>query len=413
MLTPPAMRDLRHEMTGAGDDKIRRIVAMMDKSPVPEAAQAILDPLRPRLALLRPARPLRFSRLLFLPLDPVVVPAREWRKGDATIPRGILVSFGETVHAALGPEAEEIDRLIAGRETTDEATIAKAGAWLWSRAGAILAAVPTPIGWEATGLPLAVFPTLARAIACVLSRAVQLRDLVRDSVMATRGTQDNAVRDLLAGLAAESQEGFGMVVAVLLARMPDATPLLQRLIVSGRGTADSAMLRQAMDQSLDGMLRDLESGSGLENEVLRVPLRHAGQEAQRIVNLLLDIDNEPDAARHRPRLKAIRLKLDQDCRTLFGDELAAGLVTPLATAGQPLTAADQTGIEVKIRELRALETAARKIGGAKVYDALLAQAAATARTAAETGILTQVRHMRLVEILAGPEAAEALYPRAA
>ena len=40
MLTPPALRDLRQEMSGVGDEKIRRIVAWMDLQAMPAAAQA-------------------------------------------------------------------------------------------------------------------------------------------------------------------------------------------------------------------------------------------------------------------------------------------------------------------------------------------------------------------------------------
>jgi hypothetical protein len=155
----------------------------------------------------------------------------------------------------------------------------------------------------------------------------------------------------------------------------------------------------------------MEDAKGFDAEILRAQPRGAGQEVRRIGALLRDIDSEPDVARHRPRLKSIRLKLDQACRTCFGEALIEGFVTPLTAAAAPLTAMQQTRIEGQIRDLRALETAARKIGGATVYDALLEQAATTARSAAATGVLTPVRHMRLVEILAGPEAAEALYPR--
>ena len=413
MLNPPALRDLRHELSGADDDKIRRIVAFMDEQAVPEAAQAILDPLRPRLAILRPPRRLRFARLLFLPLDPVIVAARDWRPGDATVPRGALVPIAAIVRGALGQEATQIDALIDGRDTADEAAIAKAGAWLWARAAAVLAAVPEPFGWETTGLPQSVFPPLARAIAAVLQRAVRLHDAACDAAVGMPEARDKIVPDILRGLPEESPEGFGMVVALLLVRLPHATPQLQRLIASNRGTAESALLRQAVERGVDGLLTLMEATSGFDTEIRHAPLGGAGQEIQRIASLLSDIDSEPDTARHRPRLKAIRLTLDQACRSRFGDALTEGFVGPLTAATEPLTGAAQSGIETTVRELRALETTARKIGGAQVYDALLDQAAAAARSAADAGVLTPVRHMRLVEILAGPEAAEALYQRRA
>ena len=240
MLKSPVLRDLGKELTGADDVKIRRIVALMDQQSLPAAAQAILDPLRPRLALLRPPRPLRFSRLLFLPLDPVIVAARDWRVGDATVPRGAILPIADAVHAAMGREAAEVDRLIADRTTAHEAIVATAGALLWPLAGHVLRAGPAPVGWDATGLPASVYPPLACAIGSVLTRAEGLRALERDAAIGVIEPDDDAVRSMIAGLGTESREGLGMVVALLLYRVPNTAPQLHRLLASSRGTADGS-----------------------------------------------------------------------------------------------------------------------------------------------------------------------------
>jgi hypothetical protein len=49
------------------------------------------------------------------------------------------------------------------------------------------------------------------------------------------------------------------------------------------------------------------------------------------------------------------------------------------------------------------------VGGAANYDRLLLEASAAVMEAAAAGTLTPVRKLRLIEILAGPEAAAALY----
>ena len=409
MLKRPDLRDITCELSGADDDKIRRIVALMDRHNVPEGARAILDPLRPRLALLRPPRPLRFSRLLFLPFDPIVVHPRDWRLGDAAVPRAAITPIAETVRAGLGKDVAEIDAMIAGRDTRDTATIADAGPFLWSRAGTILGGDPVMTGWDASGLPASVFPPLARAIGSVLRRAVALRDLERATQLSTVQTEDNAVQTMLAGLAAESAEGLTMLVALLLVRLPHVTSRLQRLIGSARGSPESVAVRQAMDRGLDGILGEMERKNGFDGQVLRAPLRDAANDVRRVAALLRDIDEDPEASRHRPRLKAIWQNLDQACRKRFGEGLTEDVVVPLMAATTPLAANEQTRLETTVRELRGLETTARKFGGAKVYDALLDKAATVASTAAESGVLTKIRLMRLVEILDGPEAAEALY----
>jgi len=153
----------------------------------------------------------------------------------------------------------------------------------------------------------------------------------------------------------------------------------------------------------------MERKNGFDGQVLRAPLRDAANDVRRVAALLRDIDEDPEASRHRPRLKAIWQNLDQACRKRFGEGLTEDVVVPLMAATTPLAANEQTRLETTVRELRGLETTARKFGGAKVYDALLDKAATVASTAAESGVLTKIRLMRLVEILDGPEAAEALY----
>ena len=408
MLNPSGLRIVRQELSSADDDKIRRVVALLDLPTVPAAANAILDPLRPRLAVLRPLRRLRFTRLLFMPLEPAIVPAQGWRPGDPAVSRGVLLPLALTVRAALGDEILDIEHTIAEHVTTDDDTVATAGNRLWPRAATILAAVPDPIGWDTTGLSSALYPPLARAVAAVLHRTARLNNLVREATIGTIEPDATAVGDLLAGLPAESSEGFGIVVALLLARLPFAAMHIQRLVEASRGSAESVLLRQTFEQGVDRALTQLESGAGLNSTVCNAPLQTVGQEVRRIVALLRDIDSEPDTARHRPRLKAIRGKLDMACRARFGVGLDEGLVAPL-TASEAITDAAQSGMETNARALRTLEMAARKIGNPAIYDTLLDKAAAIVGVAAGAGVLTPVRQARLIEILCGSDAAAAVY----
>ena len=408
MLTPSELRGIRQALSNADDHKIRRVVALLDQMPGTTGAHAILDPLRPRLGILRPPRPLRFERLLFIPLDPLIVPAANWRPGAASIPRSALTSIGQTVLTALAGEAAWIEATIAGRDTGDEAVIETAGNWLWPRAAAILAAPPPPIGWDRTALPMAVYTALARGIGAALDRTGRLHDLARQAAIGAQEPDDNAVLSILEGLSADQPEGLGMVVALLLRRLPNAALQLQHLIDSSKGSAQSAALRHAVDKAIDRTLVDMEGPAGFDAAIRDASLRCVGQEVQRIVTLLRDIDSEPDLARHRSRLKSIRAKLHQACRARFGAGLEQGIAAPLAIATEPVTGVAQTDMETSARELRILHMAARKIGEPAVYDTLLDQATEIVRVASEAGVLTPMRQCRLVEILAGPEAAEAL-----
>ena len=84
------LRRLGGELVSAQDDKITRVVAMLDKLPHRGAADALLVPLRPRLARLRPVRPLTFERLLFTPLDSLILQPADWKRDAPGIPRSAL-----------------------------------------------------------------------------------------------------------------------------------------------------------------------------------------------------------------------------------------------------------------------------------------------------------------------------------
>src|ERR1700682_2240745 len=89
----PAIREVARSLAVARDEQILQVVAMVDAMPNRGAADQLIAPLRGRLALLRPPRPLRFARLLFLPLDPLIVPAGRWRPEQNTIPRNAIPSL--------------------------------------------------------------------------------------------------------------------------------------------------------------------------------------------------------------------------------------------------------------------------------------------------------------------------------
>ena len=74
----PAIREASRGLVEARDDQVAQIVAMVDAMPDRGAADHLIAPLRARLARTRPPRPLRFARLLFLPLDPLLA-SSVWR----------------------------------------------------------------------------------------------------------------------------------------------------------------------------------------------------------------------------------------------------------------------------------------------------------------------------------------------
>ena len=171
-------------------------------------------------------------------------------------------------------------------------------------------------------------------------------------------------------------------------------------------------MRAAMDSAVGAVVTHMERDTGFVHEIGHGALGETGVEVRRVLTLLREIEADKSFANHWPRLKAIRQKLDEVCGTRFARGVREGLVAPLASASVPVDGPAQTALEASARELRKLETMARKVGDPAGYDALLRTATDAVLAAADAGTLTPMRKYRLIEILAGSEAAEALYFKA-
>ncbi len=109
---------LHNSLAQAQDSQITKLVAMVDAMQDRGVIDDLVAPFRTRLAQMRPARPLRFIRLLFTPLDPLIVPAPRWRPESPSIPRTALSAMAEAARATMGDQVAPIDRMIEGRSTS-------------------------------------------------------------------------------------------------------------------------------------------------------------------------------------------------------------------------------------------------------------------------------------------------------
>ncbi|WP_237214020.1 hypothetical protein [Falsiroseomonas oryziterrae] len=136
----------------ASDSELRRVVGVVDGLSSRAGVDHLLAGIRPRIAELRPPRPLRFGRLLVLPLEVALVTPETWLRSRQGIPRSTLAPIIQTLRAALGTDAEEIEHAALGFSTGDVEVVATLGARLWpAAAGALIP--PVPEGWERTRLP--------------------------------------------------------------------------------------------------------------------------------------------------------------------------------------------------------------------------------------------------------------------
>jgi hypothetical protein len=395
-----ALRGLARGLEQAQDAKLMRAVAVIDNLTERGAADQLMDPLRSRLAKLRPARPLRLARLLFMPLDTAIVPPAGWRPGTGTIPRNALDPIARTVRRELGVTGAEIEALTAGKTTRDSTAVRQAGKILWPAAARILAAAPAPEGWSEAGLAPAVYAPLAGAIATVLDQVPAIEELACILAPGHEEAEDR-LAELLSAWASHSSGAIAMLLSVLLRRAPAAASLIQRLVAPGGRLAAEQKLRTAGTQVSAILLDRFESPGTAEAAMGAVALAEAGGEARRLASLLEQLEGTL-GGKDRTRLQDVRRRMDEGCRAQFAGALQTELLDPLRSAAAAMDPARQKDLEAAARQLRNWETAGRHIGGAAGYDAILDEAAAAIGGEAE---LSVSRRVRLVEVIAGPDAA--------
>lgn len=396
------LRELMRGLSDAPDAHVARAVALVDALPSRGEADQLLAPLRPRLARLRPPRPLRFARLLFLPLDPVIVAPPRWRPNLPAIPRSVLNALAATVRA--GPEAPiaAVDALIRTATLPDAETVARAGALLWPHAAALLFRAPPPVGWAETGLGPALYPPLARRVSVVLAQALVLEEQVAEAAVGIVPPRAGPVRAMLADVCQRCPEACPMLVAVLLGRLPQCAGLLDSL-AGELGPKIEPLLRQATVEATEALLSRMEAAGSAEQAVGAGELADSVQDVRRISLLLRRLGESSTAPQLQARLHAVRQRLSAGCRQAFAWAMAEQFLPALRQGGSAAS------LEATARRLRELETDARLLGDGEAYDAQLRQAAAAV---AADDARSLVARARLMEIFVGPEAAAAFLDRA-
>ncbi|MDR3531327.1 MAG: hypothetical protein P4L90_12345 [Rhodopila sp.] len=397
----PAIRALTQEIVGARAPQIMRIVATVDALLSRGPADQLVAPLRRRLKVLRPPRPLRFARLMFRPLEPLIVPAARWRLGQPGIPRTALPPMADHVRLAMGTEAAAIEAEIAGHTAAGTDLIARVGQSLWPAAAQILADTKPPATWDTTGLGDVVYRPLADIVATLLRQAAALETLCAETANGLLPPRPEAIDAILHQVTTANPAALPMTITLLLTRLPEAAAVL----AEARAGPEAVSVQAVMDQTADRLLRQLDDEEGTEARIADGTLADAGVAANRIATLLRHLDTSNATPRRRARIRAVRRRLDAGCQARFAAGLEDELLTPLRQSG---LLADIPALESTARGLRILAAEARVVGSGATYDLLLGKAAEVIKDSAIQERLGLAAQLRLVEILAGSEAALAM-----
>ena len=404
----PSIREVKREIAEASDPQILRIVAAVEARANRGQADELISPFRDRLTTLQPPRRLRFSRLMFHPLNALIVPATRWRPGKPLIPRSVVLAIADHVRLAMGPTGAAIEAELEGRTTADTELIARLGHVLWPMAAKILAAGPPPDGWQQTGLTEAQFHGLARAVAALLSQVAALEALFSETADGLMAPRQETIHAIMRGVSAVSEPALPMIVSLLLLRLPEAATVLDQPYPGVKPPAMNA----ALDQAADLLIEQLEV-DGPEFRIAAGTMLAAGAATRQMAVLLTHLETSNKKPTRKTQVLQIRARLDAACKARFTNTLEQDLLTPLRDRASMARPTPAPALEATARGLRVLETEARVVGSGRSYDALLAEAAETVRSTSVGEWMGLVEQARLVEILEGADAARAMLPKGA
>ena len=393
------LRGLAHDLRDASDSVILRVTLAIDTLAERGAADRLLDGLRPRLGALRPPRPHALSRVLFTPLDPVIVATGAWRPGNPSIPRSLIAPVTALVRARL-PDADEIEaRLAAGSEADPR---------LWKQAADILGDGPLPEQWglpafqAETGIKPNLLPPLIGVIRLVFAHI----DVLRQPDCEHELTAD-MIRPLLLEAARSGPLNWGVVLGLLFEHTSAPAALLEHVLALTRTTGVARQLEGSLQgvigTVIDKLDRAMPPSASVTDEALDAQARRAtrlhGFGALHSDVLLGGLVTGGLGPRKRQLAAECAAQLVSG---LSGATEACVPAGPLGPEEQQLSA---ERLEARLRALRRLDLAARPLGDAEGREQVLAEAAAYYAGDDAPEWLTRADRLRLCEILVGAEAA--------
>ncbi len=393
------LRSLRGDLQDVTDDKLAQVVAVLDGLANRGDADALIAPLRPRLARLRLPRPLNFRRVLFNPFDPLIVSTPHSIDCSPALPRSVLRPLANLVREKHPAMVRAFDARIIKPPADAYAQREPVGKTIWATAGDILLAADRPADWQhSSGLRNADFDPICKSVGTILILAAKLHDMAAANLMGFP-PDTSSIEGLLSMLNTADTRTVSMLIVLLNASMPNAAAV--RALNQTLGHTDCPpTLRLAADQAQGFILGALEKRPSLSSNLIRATID--------IENAADTLDAQAARLRGRPaeqdRLTATRLRLDRECRAQFGNFMTKHVFEPL---DQIANADDTTidGFERDALALRRFEQAARRIGGAASYDIALRASMEKFRPRRSDSIATRIDRLRLAEILLGSQAA--------
>lgn len=282
MSGPVSVAEIEQALASADDRRLVRMVSAIDRMPSRGLLNRALDPLRPRLARLRPPRPLTLARIVTLPIETLLTPASAWDMGSTRIPRSHLKRMHDCLLAALPPEllAELAGRIGAEASMSDSTVVMAIGRQVWpacAQASEEALRSLAVSGGEGSG-DMAGLRVSMKLTCRLLAIAEPLVDttwhMPARPVIDFEEEQLRRVRQLMTGAAEHGRETLEHVLDLLVTLTDNPQLVLDTLLgnsLIGRGRdrdMAAAMLFERALAKADGTVRRLSSGEEIDAQDL-------------------------------------------------------------------------------------------------------------------------------------------------
>lgn len=407
----------------ASDQQLARIMQFIDRLPSRSKLDTVVEQVRGRLALVRPARSMTLLRVLALPFEDLLVTPELAATSPWYAPRDLVATLGGLTMTAL-PEAERrrAGAMADGRTMDDQAAVLELGAVLWP-AGAAAARAALAKGAAAPGDEMR--RRALAGLASVLDYGEEIvtfmEQLPPRPMPRLREDERGAAMSLMFSLGQASPELFRYAFTMLVRRSSEPMEFFDLVLSADFGLPAElrdGLLKEAAQECLtevDVMGRDLEASPDR-------PVTAGAEAALRMASLIESLENAPtqvklnakQLAETKRRASSSVVKTYQGALTGEMRDTFQAVASP--PQGESAPDDEVARAEMTARATRKLELAGGRLGaGAELertmatqfteYRGQIVEKAEKTRGPRMARLSKVMDEVRLVEIVFGSDAA--------
>ena len=349
-----ALEGISESLSTTPDQKLLKIVSLVDRLSNTEIHRSLLQASLPRLKLLRPPRPASLKRVLLLPLSGALTNEAQWRRSGAQIPRSAIGPMMEVLCPALGKEAEAIKQQLRGAMLEEPQVVDRFGPKLWQLAAEASGGLQRPsASLSQVGLSERDFQAIIGLAGGLWRCAGPLWDGMQR--IGGEWTPD-LLRAALIGPANESRQVLAAAFAALMLRAPH--PAVFASLIKENPIPNAAVVEEMLNKRLAALCVEL---AGAEFEA-------GGRTAAQALLLLEELETVPFSPSNfaAADLVAHRRRIEQFCRSTYREIVSVHVIQGLLNTRED-DLEHLTEIEAMARAARSLEDTGQRAAASQGY----------------------------------------------